>query len=675
MRRFILAAASCMALCCGAATTDPKLTGTIIGTELSGDAYGNATTTLNTKKNAFDGNFYTYFKAYIGPNEWNYNRTWVGLDLGSPHIITAVGYAARIDRSYKLQLAMVEGANEPDFSDAMPIYMIRDDSTPSQKMTYADINVSRGFRYVRFMSGPSAACNFAEIEFYGHPGKGDDSHLFQLTDLPMVVVNTEGMKMMQSKDDKLTSTVHVIADNGSYLLSKTLTECKGRGNASWNFPKKPMRLKFNKKQQILPDAPAKCKKWTLISNYGDKTLMRNKLAFDMSRGIDFGYTPYCRFVDLVFNGEYQGCYQLCDQVEVNPGRVEITEMTPDDNSGEALTGGYFVEIDAYANQEKSWFTSTRGIPVTIKSPDDDEITPEQAEYIKNYFNAFENAVFAPNFRNETCGYRKYLDLDSFLKYLILGELDGNTDYFWSTYMAKDRNNDKFVVGPLWDIDLGFDNDFRTYPIANLTDFIYRSGGSVAAEAFKTLADKILLSDSDARERMKYLWSDARVNRHFNPVYYGKLVDRYAARLEQSQELNFKRWNILWSKEHMNPVALGSYAAEVQHVKDYLNSRFAQLDRIIGTVPVDVTNPDIDQEELEDEPSGGIARIDATPRQPIAADGACVRFNGLTGSYRIFDLSGSQVDAGDCSRVLSAPLRQGLYIVVAGNGTSAKVIVR
>lgn len=653
---------------------DAKLSGTIIGTELSGDAAGNATTTENTKEMAFDGDFNTYFKAYISDDEWDYNRTWVGLDLGEPHVITRIGFASRKMRSYKLQLAVVEGANEPDFSDAMPIYMIRDDKTPSGHMTYADINVSRGFRYVRFMSGPSAACNFAEIEFYGHPGEGDDSQLFQLTNLPLVVVNTDGMRMMQSKDDKVNSTVHIISDGGTSLLSKKDTECKGRGNASWNFPKKPMRLKFPKKQTVLPDAPAKCKKWTLINNYGDKSLMRNKIAFHMSRGIGLSYTPYCQFVDLIFNGEYQGCYQLCDQVEVNPGRVEITEMTPDDIEGEALTGGYFIEIDAYANQEASWFESLRGIPVTIKSPDEDEITPEQSAYIKDYFNKFETAVFTYGFTSETTGYRKYLNLDSFLQYFIVGELDGNTDYFWSIYMSKERGEEKFVVGPVWDVDLGFDNDYRTYPIANKTDFIYRSGGSVASSAVKRLVDRILVSDTKARERLKYLWSDARVNRHYNPTYYCKLVDRYAEQLAQSQELNFKRWNILGENVHMNPAVSGSYEGEVQRVKDYLNERFAQLDRIIGTVEVEVTNPDIDQEELEDDGTGAVEQVKTSNRCRVAVDGACVRFIDTEGDYAIYTMSGTIADRGNCSRVLSRPLESGIYIVVTPGGT-AKLIVK
>ena len=653
---------------------DVKLSGTIIGPELSGDAVGNATTMENTKEMAFDGDFNTYFKAYISDDEWDYNRTWVGLDLGEPHVITRIGFASRKMRSYKLQLAVVEGANEPDFSDAMPIYMIRDDKTPSGHMTYADINVSRGFRYVRFMSGPSAACNFAEIEFYGHPGEGDDSQLFQLTNLPLVVVNTDGMRMMQSKDDKVNSTVHIISDGGTSLLSKKDTECKGRGNASWNFPKKPMRLKFPKKQTVLPDAPAKCKKWTLINNYGDKSLMRNKIAFHMSRGIGLSYTPYCQFVDLIFNGEYQGCYQLCDQVEVNPGRVEITEMTPDDIEGEALTGGYFIEIDAYANQEASWFESLRGIPVTIKSPDDDEITPEQSAYIKDYFNKFETAVFTYGFTSETTGYRKYLNLDSFLQYFIVGELDGNTDYFWSIYMSKERGEEQFVVGPVWDVDLGFDNDYRTYPIAGKNDYIYRSGGSVASDAVKRLADRILIADAKSRERLKYLWSDARVNRHYNPTYYCKLVDRYAEQLAESQELNFKRWNILGESVHMNPAVSGSYEGEVQRVKDYLNERFAQLDRIIGTVEVEVTNPDIDQEELEDDGTGAVEQVKTSNRCRVAVDGACVRFIDTEGDYAIYTMSGTIADRGNCSRVLSRPLESGIYIVVTPGGT-AKLIVK
>ena len=117
------------------------------------------------------------------------------------------------------------------------------------------------------------------------------------------------------------------------LLSEPGT-IRERGNYSRNFPKKPYRIKFDSKQHVL-DAPAKAKKWTLINNYGDKTLMRNMLAFEISRQLGMPYTPYSKAVDVLLNGEYKGCYQLCDQVEVNKKRVAIDELTPRDNSAPA----------------------------------------------------------------------------------------------------------------------------------------------------------------------------------------------------------------------------------------------------------------------------------------------------------------------------------------------------
>ena len=222
------------------------------------------------------------------------------------------------------------------------------------------------------------------------------------------------------KENQVVSQLTIISDDGTNLLSEP-GATRERGNASRDFPKKPYRIKFDKKQNVL-DAPAKAKKWTLINNYGDKTLMRNLLAFELSRRMGLSYTPYGTAVDVLLNGEYKGCYQLCDQVEIDKNRVAITEMTPEDNQGSALTGGYLIEVDAYANQEKSWFNSNKGNPVTIKSPDEDEITANQKQYIRNFFNQMEN------------NWAAYLDLNSFLRHFLVGELSGNTDTYWSVFM-------------------------------------------------------------------------------------------------------------------------------------------------------------------------------------------------------------------------------------------------
>ena len=272
------------------------LRGDVIGSRYSVD-YNNSSKSesVNTKASVYDGNYDTFFASYDRSN------TWVGLDLGAKHVITRVGYSPRISQPGRVELALIEGANKPDFSDALPIYIIKE-AAEERVMTYADVLCSRGFRYVRYVTPNNCRCNLAELEFYGYKGGGNDSRLYQLTNLPTVVINTDGAVDITSKENEVNSMVYIISDNGRKLLVDEATGVRGRGNASWGFPKKPYRLKFSQKRSPL-DAPAKAKKWTLISNYGDKTLMRNILAFEVSRRMGMAYTPYCQPVDLILNGE------------------------------------------------------------------------------------------------------------------------------------------------------------------------------------------------------------------------------------------------------------------------------------------------------------------------------------------------------------------------------------
>lgn len=549
-----------------------KLTGAVIGTRRSVDySTGESSERVNTKQMAFDGDFTTFFASYDRSN------TWVGLDLGEKHVITRVGYAPRQGESSRLVTAIIEGANNEDFSDALPIHIIKEEA-PAMEITYADIDCTRGFRYIRYVTAHDKRCNIAELEFYGTPDEGDDTQLCQLTNLPLVVINTENAADITSKEVEINSTVYVVWDNGKQLISDSETGVRGRGNASWGFPKKPYRLKFSKKRSPL-GAPAKEKKWTLISNYGDKTLMRNILAFEVSRRVGLAYTPFCQPVDLVLNGEYKGCYQLCDQMEVAENRVDITEMEPTDVSGDNLKGGYLIEIDAYAASEASMFYSSRGTPVTIKSPDDDEIVEAQSKYITDFFNTMEAAVFAANYADENNGYRKYLDLDSFLRFFLVGEFAGNTDTYWSVYMYKDRTSDKLHTGPIWDYDLAFDNDSRTYPINNLRDFICLTTGSLANGALRDMIIRIVRNDKAAHARLIELWEEAQAN-GIDVASLDAYIDRTVELLNESQRLNFIRWNILNERVHQNPQALGSYEAEVGTVRKYINGRVSGLDNLI-----------------------------------------------------------------------------------------------
>ena len=552
-----------------------SLDGKIIGSQWSVDYDNNNAKSerVNTKGNVFDGDFNTYFASY------DRSGTWVGLDLGEKYVINKIGYSPRLSHQNRVRLAVIEGANNADFSDAIPIHVIKEAGV-EKEMNYAEINCSRGFRYVRYVTPNDVRCNLAELAFYGEKGEGDDSQFYQITNLPTVVINTKGAQEVTSKEEELSSVVYIVSEEGKKLLATEKTGVRGRGNASWNFPKKPYRLKFDEKQQLL-DAPAKAKKWTLINNYGDKTLMRNILAFELSRRFGLAYTPYCHPVDVVLNGEYRGCYQLCDQIEVNKNRVNITEMEPEDVDLPELSGGYLIEVDAYASTEASHFYSTLGTPVTIKSPDDEDIVNAQTRYITDYFNRMENAVFASNFADPETGYRRYLDLDSFLKHFMVGEMSGNTDTYWSVYMTKDRESDKFFTGPVWDFDIAFDNDQRTYPIATHTDYIFASKGSVASEAMRRMVNRIVKEDDGARQRLLELWSEARNTKGIDETSLLEYVDKTVELLNESQKLNFLRWNILSERVHENPQASGSYEGEVAIVKNFIRKRLPQLDGFIG----------------------------------------------------------------------------------------------
>ncbi len=567
------------AFCCfgQAVPASTKLVGTPIGSPNIDYNTNRSSETVNTPACAFDGDFSTYYASM------DRSRTWVGLDLGTAHVITKVGWSCRDGYPARVQLGVFEGSNSADFLDAVPLFLIPDAGV-NRTMLYADVPVTRGFRYVRYVGPNDVRCNIAELEFYGYEGEGNDSVWYQVTSLPTVSIHTYEGYDPQDKVTEMPSNVTITYDGGKRIQEYPIT-IRGRGNASWGFPKKTWRIKFadDKSHRMLKDSPmespAKAKKWTLINNYGDKTLMRNCLAFEVSKRMDALYTPWCQPVDVIMNGEYKGCYQLCDQITADRNRVPIMEMSPYDNEEPELTGGYLLEVDNYAYQEKSWFNSSHGNPVTIKHPGDDDITPQQHSYIQNYFNLMESAVYASNYTDPDNGYRKYLDIESFLKHFLICEFSGNTDTYWSTYMYKDREETQFHVAPVWDFDLAFDNDSRIYPVSNRSDWVFRSGGSAAGN-MRSFVNR-LLSDNAAEAQMRQIWKDCRKEGLLDERTLLAYVDSMAREMDASQRLNFIRWPILNERVHMNVTARGSYEAEVDVLRDYIPTRLQWIDDYFG----------------------------------------------------------------------------------------------
>ena len=189
-----------------------KLTGTVIGTP-KGYNYntGGSSSTVNIGPWAFDGDLTTYFAAS------STSGGWVGLDLGNTYIITRIGFAAstRSNGPERTLLGLFEGANRPDFSDALPLFMIKEEA-PSGEMTYTDVNVSRAFRYVRYKGIEGTRSTMAELEFWGDYSTGEDSQFYQVTNLPTVVIHTASGSDPVDKDNELEPHISISGSKYGY---------------------------------------------------------------------------------------------------------------------------------------------------------------------------------------------------------------------------------------------------------------------------------------------------------------------------------------------------------------------------------------------------------------------------------------------------------------------------
>ena len=281
------------------------------------------------------------------------------------------------------------------------------------------------------------------------------------TGLPVVYVDTQGGKGIYSKEEYVKASLKIRGTEQFEGLSDTSCEIRGRGNTTWYWPKKPYLIKLDEKQHIF--GMHKHKRWVLLANFMDRTLMRNLVSMKVASMMShLDWTPGCVPVELVLNGKHMGSYLLIEQVRVDNHRVAVTEMTPQDNAGNAVTGGYLLELDFHYDNEKQWTDPHghnnqwgNGIPFAVKYPDPDDLTQQQFAYIKGYVTETANVLYGNDFKDPAKGYAKYIDVDSFIDYWIVFEVMGNHELGnpGSVFMHKDRGG-KLVAGPCWDFDWG-----------------------------------------------------------------------------------------------------------------------------------------------------------------------------------------------------------------------------
>ena len=529
--------------------------------KLSGDQISSESSQSSSNvNNAFDGDFSTIFKSSKPSNGW------IGLKLESKFTISRIGVSFPNNaKKEEYLLGIFEGANDASFFESNPIFMITEELELG-KINYFEIKSNIKYQYFRYIGPNNSSCIISELEIYRDEESetnNEEDNYYQLTNLPLIVINTEDSVEPYDKENYINCNVLIVKDN------KKDTEAKGkiklRGNATFRLDKKPYRIKFDNKQKPL-DMPAKAKSWTLLANHSDKSLIRNLVALKISTLFEMKYTPVCKPVDVIVNGEFKGSFDLCDQVEEGKNRIEVTKMDETCIEEPEITGGYILVADQWAKiRNESYYISNKGVIYKIKDP---EVVTQQGKYITNYFNLVEEECYNNNVDK--------IDIETFCKYVLIEDLCGNGEAFWSTYMTKEREDDKIYFGPAWDFDISFGNDERVYSAIEKKDFVFKNGTS--AGTMNLLALNIL-SNEKCIVKLKEIWkkySESAVKTEEIITFINEKIKE----IEQSQKLNFMRWDILNTIILKNPVARGSFEAEAEYLKEYIQKRYVITDEIV-----------------------------------------------------------------------------------------------
>jgi len=367
------------------------------------------------------------------------------------------------------------------------------------------------------------------------------------TGLSIISINTDYFAPIVSKDDYVNGIFEISYENEDENLVTRL-RIRGRGNSTWSFPKKPYEIKFDNKETVL--GMPEDEKWILLANYSDKTMLRNELAFFLSRFSNLDWTPESRFVDLYINYEYLGIYQVVQKVEKSSNRVNIGD------------DGYLLEVDQLSRLDPDdVFFETNNYLFKIKDPNLD-FGDNQYNIIKNYVELTENTLFGNNFTNPIEGYSKHIDVDSFVDWYLINEITKNNDaIFYSSVYMNYAPGGKLKMGPVWDYDISLGN--INYNGNEATDGFWIKNATWYSRLFEdpNFVTKV-------KSRFNYFYN--------NRDLFQEHINSNSLRLNQSQERNFHKWPILGTFIWPNNVYFLTYDEEVIYLKEWLDERLEWL---------------------------------------------------------------------------------------------------
>ena len=422
--------------------------------------------------------------------------------------------------------------------------------------------------------------------------------VFAVSNLPAIVINTNGGEIID--DPKIVSAMHVAFDplGGLNAPLGTPTDYVGpagielRGNSSQTFPQKSFGVETwddegDGADVALLGFPEE-EDWVFYGPWMDRSLVRNVLGYAMWGELGY-YAPRTRYVDLYLNttnvadprDAYQGVYVLTEKIKRDKNRVDIKKLDPEDIGEDKISGGYILEMNGPDQLDPGAVTVdiAGDFLMSIDEPSPDDLAPEQTAYVTGFLNDFDAALFGPDFANPETGYAAFIDVDSFVDYIIFQEFVKNRDAFRSsTWFSKDRGK-KLVAGPVWDLDIAF-GYFSFNGFQSPEGSILR--GPKDDLPHSPWTDR-LFEDPAFAAKVAARWTELRQTT-YSLDNLNAIIDGAANELRTAHVRNFVRWDTL-GKTLLPDIRflmfLGphpdSWQGEIAYLKDWIAQRVEWMD--------------------------------------------------------------------------------------------------
>ena len=351
----------------------------------------------------------------------------------------------------------------------------------------------------------------------------------------------------ENKDHEETVSVTLYSSDGNVNYHNYYSTLKGRGNATWNFDKRPYSLTLPEKADLL--GMSFSNSWILLSNSLDETNLNNYLVYNLASRIGIGWTPKCNWIDLYLNGEYSGLYLLTEKIDIESDKLNLN----------IDSGDFLCKIDLQGRWEsiRNPFLTDAGRTVEISFPQ--ALTQSDYSRIIEHVNQMEKTILTAENLNE----KSIIDLDTWICKYLIDEISGNIDSdIASSYFYF--SNGVFYAGPVWDYDLAFGNSMR-----NRDPHSCVSKNRNKAQTYISLYYPSLYQNSSFYDRMIVIYRTVFLPQVEKMIEYE--IDDLSAHISDASEMNNIRWRSMYDNNQVS-ISNNNTVRSCEELKNYLQQR-------------------------------------------------------------------------------------------------------